>query len=35
MICGVERSMIRPFMFRDKFLEKRACDVEKFFIESP
>jgi len=26
--------MIRPSRFNDKFLEKRACDVEKFFIDS-
>jgi len=29
---GVVRSRIRPFRFNEKFLEKRAPDVEKFFI---
>jgi hypothetical protein len=34
MMQGVERSMILPSRFSDRFLEKRVSDVEKFFIDS-
>jgi hypothetical protein len=34
MTRGVERSIILPSRFSDKFLEKRGADVDKFFIDS-
>jgi hypothetical protein len=34
IIRGVDKSKICPSRFSDKFLEKRAGDVEKFFMES-
>jgi hypothetical protein len=34
MTLGIDRSNIFPPRFRDKFLEKRDPDVEKFFIYS-
>jgi hypothetical protein len=34
MTTGVERSAIRPWRLRERFLEKRVADVEKLLLKT-